>query len=383
MKIRELAEKLQKGNISSNELNDLNFLVSKAKSMSLNEAFDEEWNMASGVATGTKPDKLIRKIQKAINETEKTKRSRYGLINKSDVLLKSILQYAAVLAVGVISSWLVFNLVYDIRQHEESSGFQIVEVQNGSKSKIHLQDGTIVHLNSGSRLYYPTASASDQRYVRLVGEAFFDVSEDRGKPFYVYTEDMTVKALGTKFNVKAYPDEKTSETTLIEGKVEVYSNLAKFEPDNKPLTSLSPNQKCIIGRIVQQETELIDDAKVEIQQPALKLPEIIKNVHPEVDIEWRNNILILDNEPFSSIVNKLERWYGVHIKNPLTRLDTMRFSGKFDRESITDVLSALSQIEPFAFDIRKDEIVLKPKIKSINQPINQSPDQPIDQSTNQ
>ena len=361
MKIRELAEKLQKGNISSNELNDLNFLLSKAKSMSLNEEFDEERNMASGVAIGTKPDKLIRKIRKAINETEKAKLSRYGLINKSDVLLKSILQYAAVLAVGLISSWLVFNLVYDIRQPEETNDFHIVEVQNGSKSKIHLQDGTIVNLNAGSRLYYPTSTSPDHRYVRLVGEAFFDVVEDRGKPFYVYTEDMTIKVLGTQFNVRAYPDEKTFETTVVEGEIEVYSNLAKFEPDNKPLISLSPNQKIVIGKKIQLDTETKDDPKTEAKQEAVRLPEIIKDVSAEVDTEWRNNILIFDNEPFSSIIGKLERWYGVHIETQDSRLDNVRFSGKFDRESIADVLSALSQIDPFTFEIHKDKVLLKTK----------------------
>ena len=365
MKIRELAEKLQKGNISSNELNDLNFLLSKAKSMSLNEEFDEEWNMASGLAIGTKPDKLIRKIRKAINETEKAKLSRYGLINKSDALLRSILKYAAVLAVGLISSWLAFNLLYDIRQPEETNDFHIVEVQNGSKSKIHLQDGTIVNLNSGSRLYYPTSTSSDHRYVRLVGEAFFDVVEDRGKPFYVYTEDMTIKVLGTQFNVRAYPDEKTFETTVVEGEIEVYSNLAKFEPDNKPLISLSPNQKIVIEKKIrldtETETETLDAPETELKQEPVQLPEIIKQVRAEVDTEWRNNILIFDNEPFRSIISKLERWYGVHIETQDSRLDNVRFSGKFDRESIADVLSALSQIDPFTFEIHKDKVLLKTK----------------------
>lgn len=360
MNIHELAEKLQRGNISSDELKKLSALLNENDIKNLEEDFNEQWKNSSGVVIGTNPDKLFRQLRKQLKVREKAGLNKFMSERKQYYSWREFLKYAAILVVGIISSWLIFNMLYDPNPSVKEADFLTVEVNNGSKSRVRLNDGTMVDLNSGSRLSYPSSASRDNRYVRLTGEAYFDVLNDPKHPFYVYTEDITVKALGTKFNVRAYPGEKTSETTLITGKVEVYSNMEEFKPEEKPVIALSPNQKVIIRRSVTEEKKGSEEV-IASKGTIMKVPEIKKNIRTELDTEWRNNVLIFDNECFSTIINKMERWYGVEIEKQDGRLDTVRFTGKFDRESILDVLYALSQIEPFTFEIHKDKVILKTK----------------------
>ncbi len=360
MKIHELTEKLLNGIISSDELKELNSLLCEGNSAQTFEEFDEQWSKSAGVAIGTKPDKLIRKIQREIKNHKRDEYKKFRSERLFYPVMNNIIRYAAIIVVVALSSWFIFNLIYDVDNSVYDEEFLTVEVQNGSKSRILLGDGTVVDLNSGSRLSYPSSAFCKNRHVRLTGEAYFNVISDPEKPFFVYTEGITVKALGTQFNVRAYPDEKTSQTTLITGKVEVYSNTAKFEPDITPVVSLLPNQKVIMRRELQENVVETKELKAE-EKTEKPVPVVRKNIRTDVDTEWRNNILVFDNESFISITNKLERWYGVKIEKKNLHLDPVRFSGKFDRESISDVLYALSQIEPFTFEIHKDKVILKPK----------------------
>ena len=360
MKIQELSEKLLNETLAPDELKELNSLLGEGDIAQTLEEFDEQWSKSAGVAIGAKPEKLIRKVQKEIRMRRMTER-RESRSGRTDYpLWLNLLKYAAIVVLVALSSWFAFSHIYDIGNSMHDSVFLTVDVGNGSKSRIVLDDGTIVDLNAGSRLSYPSSAFRKNRHVRLEGEAYFNVFSDPAKPFFVYTEGMTVKALGTQFNVRAYPDEKTSETTLITGKVEVYSNTVEFEPDIALVVSLLPNQKVIMNRELKEslvETkELLAEEKKEKSAPVIR-----KNIRTDVDTEWRNDVLIFDNESFISIINKLERWYGVKIEKQTFHLDTVRFSGKFDRESISDVLYALSQIEPFTFEIHKDKVTLKTK----------------------
>ena len=91
----------------------------------------------------------------------------------------------------------------------------------GSRSRSLLPDGTTVWLNAGSKLYYEN-DFNGTREVRLEGEAFFDVVKQTDRPFIVHTSGIDIKVLGTAFNVKSYPEDKTVETTLYRGLVQVF-----------------------------------------------------------------------------------------------------------------------------------------------------------------
>ena len=142
-----------------------------------------------------------------------------------------ILKYAAaVLIIGLLG----LNLYKMARP--EAMVENMVEVPKGQRASITLSDGSKVWLNSQSKLTYPALFSDKERYVRLEGEAFFEVAHKEYLPFVVHSPLLAIKVLGTKFNVKAYSDEK-SVVTLAEGKVEVETN------DRKNKLTLKPNEQ--------------------------------------------------------------------------------------------------------------------------------------------
>ncbi len=97
----------------------------------------------------------------------------------------------------------------------------VVATRKGSKTNLVLPDGTKVWVNADSRLSYGKNFGNQLREVYLEGEAYFDVAEDKRKPFIVHTNNIDVKVLGTAFNVRAYGNEVNTQTTLLRGSVEV------------------------------------------------------------------------------------------------------------------------------------------------------------------
>ena len=116
-----------------------------------------------------------------------------------------------------------------------------IATKNGVSTKMVLPDGSTVWLNAGSKLDYTKIGSTGNREVQLTGEAFFDVVKNPERPFIIHTSKIDVKVLGTKFNVKAYPEDKTVETSLVQGSVEVF---VKNRPGEKYL--LKPNQKLVL-----------------------------------------------------------------------------------------------------------------------------------------
>lgn len=286
--------------------------------------------------------------------------------------LPTFLRYAAIFISAVAITWF-FKPSSSSDLSANKAHFFNIKVAYGSKTTIELPDSSLVILNSGSTLSYPDKFETASRTVKLTGEAFFEVKKNSRRPFYVQTKDVTIKVLGTKFNVKSYPDELTSETTLVSGSVEISQNNTEIDKTKKKSTApifLKPNQKAIFTRTTGI-TELKDLAKEKTKEPIKTQPAIpvllVAKIavqdqkDTEIDIAWKNNKLILNNDSFGEIIKVLERWYNVEIilKNP--SLADVRFSAKFDRESISDVLNALNIIEPFHYEINKNMITITKK----------------------
>ncbi len=129
-----------------------------------------------------------------------------------------------------------------------------ISTRPGSKSKVELPDGSVVWLNAGSTLTYDKDFGKENRAVTLIGEGFFDVTKNKEKPFIISTESISIKVLGTVFNVKAYKEDKQTETSLIHGSIEV---TIKNRPNDKII--LSPSEKLIVEnsilKNVQKENE--------------------------------------------------------------------------------------------------------------------------------
>jgi ferric-dicitrate binding protein FerR (iron transport regulator) len=162
----------------------------------------------------------------------------------------------------------------------------------GSRSVVQLTDGTEVHLNYASKIKYPRVFRGNTRIVQLEGEGYFDVAHNPEKPFIVNAGEVQVKALGTAFNVHAYPEDGTISTSLIEGKV-----VLEKEFDS--------NQTRVIG-------EMVPGQHVTFHTSSGKITSSKEDLYKY--IAWKDGKMVFDNEPISGVAAALSRKYNVDIQ---------------------------------------------------------------------
>jgi transmembrane sensor len=210
---------------------------------------------------------------------------------------------------------------------EDTSTTQI-DIPYGEKLRLRLSDGSLVWLNSGSSLSFPQqfSSKSKTREVNVIGEAYFEISKNKQKPFIVHTPSVIVKVLGTHFNISSYANDSKSETTLMEGQVQVYNSLQK----NTPL-ELVPNQQAVFEKTSQKFQKNTVDASAYDS--------------------WIDNILIVDGLSFLELKKKLERKYNITITNELDYLWEKTYRGEFKDESLAETLKTIALSSKFSFSI--------------------------------
>jgi len=191
---------------------------------------------------------------------------------------------------------------------EEESLSELI-VPYGKRSKITLSDGTVVHLNAGSRFVFPEKFVGNQRKVLLVGEAFFEVHSNKEKPFVVKTleEDMSIKVVGTKFNVSAYPTDESITTVLKEGEVHIVKQKNIFQ---KTATVLKPGQLALWDK---------KEGKIELA-----------TVNTDNYTLWTEGLLYFQSESLVNITKKLERFYNIEIEYVTTFDNKIHITGKLD-----------------------------------------------------
>jgi transmembrane sensor len=219
-----------------------------------------------------------------------------------------------------------------------------VHVPYGTTKKLVMPDGTKVMLNAGSTFTYPETFSKSTRDVNLNGEGFFEVSHNAKKPFLVHTSKLTIKVLGTVFNVKAYNDDKTTETTLLKGKVQVD---LKNNPEKTII--LLPNEKLMVTNNPPQKQVAkagnINVAKIEYQVTTLPMvkPAEIK------ETAWLDNRILFTNEMFEDVAKQIERKYNVQIVFEDPALKTEQISGLLDKESLKNAMQIIEMTTPFKF----------------------------------
>jgi transmembrane sensor len=238
-----------------------------------------------------------------------------------------------------------------------------VSTKNGSRTKIQLPDGSTVWLNSSSKLVYDNEHfGTGIREVSLTGEAYFDVVKNPAKPFVIHTAKMDIKVLGTAFNVKCYPGEKTTETSLIHGSVEVTLK------DRQEKIMMKPNEKLIINNDdVKQAAAPVKSIMASQKAAPLKERPIIElrnhlTLYPAdnsiVETAWKENRLVFSSETLEEIALKMERWYGVTIIIASERLKKELLTGAFEEETIYQALDALQLTTPFTYKMDKNVITI-------------------------
>lgn len=210
------------------------------------------------------------------------------------------------------------KIVYDLGDGTVSGSMQYNTIVNPKGSKvleIALSDGSHVWLNTGSSITYPVVFLGNERRVNINGEAYFEVSHDTKKPFFVSKGNMGVRVLGTHFNIHAYDDESNMAVTLLEGSVEVSNEKSKL--------IIKPGQQAI----VTQGSGMIDNRTVSLDQV----------------MAWKYGLFSFNHDDLKSVMNELERWYDVDVEYDKA-IPEMEFGGELQRNlNLSQVLKALEK----------------------------------------
>lgn len=235
-----------------------------------------------------------------------------------------------------------------------------VSTKNGSRTKIQLPDGTTVWLNGSSKLVYNNKHFGENlREVTLTGEGYFEVVKNPDKPFIIHTAKMDIKVLGTIFNVRCYPEEKNTETSLIKGSIEVTLK------NRKEKIMMKPSEKLILTdeEIIQPDKAVSADAKggAKVQQaPILLLRHL--TVLPQdstiVETAWVENRLVFSSELFEDVALKMEKWYGIEIKFADEKIKLEPLTATFKKETVNEALHALQLTTKFNYKINHDIITI-------------------------
>ncbi|MEG0519046.1 MAG: FecR domain-containing protein [Bacteroidales bacterium] len=192
--------------------------------------------------------------------------------------------------------------------------------ENGVKARLTLPDSSQVWLNSGSTIVYPDKFYGDTREIEFKGEAYFKVRKDSLHPMIITTnKNFTIEVIGTEFNVKSYDEDKTAQTTLYSGAI----NLVSDAGGKVVKTQIKPFETCFIGK----------EKLPEISPIAQK---IAKNT-----VAWREGRLVFVATPMSEVIKILERWHGVEIEITDPNILAYKITADFYSESMVQIATIL------------------------------------------
>ena len=288
--------------------------------------------------------------------------------NQNMSLYYTIRRIAAVFVIS-FSLGVCFHYFWIDNRSAEPSFVEYI-VPLGSKSEIILPDGSVVWLNAGSNLRYPVDYGKTTRDLHLTGEGYFKVAKQADIPFTVYTPLMKVKALGTEFNVKAYPEEATATTMLVAGEVVVEKGETETNVFSHPVI-LKPGQMFSVGTQTDYVNE--EDVNIRQNQPDFQAEiNMVRQLAPTVfkaEITWKEKNWRIESEELQSLSVKLERRYDVHIQVD-DQLKNYRFTGTIMDESLEQVLYAMQFTAPILFRIDGKNVYINIDPKKMNTKIN-------------
>jgi ferric-dicitrate binding protein FerR (iron transport regulator) len=271
-------------------------------------------------------------------------------------------RYAAALIVLAGLGFGLYAIVTGLLKKKPSVTFTEIVTDYGQKKEITLPDGTKVWLNSGTVFKYADNYGKQNREVFLQGEAFFDVTRDEARTFIVRADKITIRVLGTTFNVNCYPDLKMVETTVISGIVSL-ENSNNIE--GKDVVILNKLEK---GTYLKDQQKILIEKETASGTPdqsvtPIGLKKITLNEEETGYIaSWKDQSLSFNNETFEEMAVKLQRWFNVTIKIEDDNLKGYRYKGKFDNvKSIFQVLEVVRLATPITYEYNEKtkEITIK------------------------
>ena len=277
------------------------------------EASDENRRIArqiQSVSLATDMAQLSPKldIRKALMNTHRKMKQKK--VNRYQVLFRGMQRAAAILFIPLVISWCILYFGKDNQEIQMKE----VKTNPGMTTSVELPDGTKVILNSSSSLQYPSRFSDEKREVKLVGEAFFSVKKDE-KQFVVNAlNGSEIIVYGTEFNVEAYQEDETVQTTLVSGKV----GFSYINKEKREQLMIQPGQKVVY-----------DIARKKV---------VVKAANVDIETCWKDGCLIFRNTPFEEVLKSLSKRYNVTfvLKNPSLKQNS--FTATFTKQRLERIL---------------------------------------------
>lgn len=329
-KIDQLIDNYLSGKLNDWECTILNEWLKEKKNVSyynnycanwepfFDESFEENWN-------NLKSERQLRE-QAAEYRLGSNISSGTGPLRIMNIRL---MKYAAVFVIGVLGTLLIKDQLSEIWKSDHKAHWVHAETVSGQKAKIILPDSSVVWLNSETILSFPSDFlAQKNRIVKLDGEGFFEVKDQKRNNFIVRSHDYDILVKGTRFNVMAYKDFNRTETTLVEGSITVLRGKEKLQ--------VNPGERVIYSR------NYLTKSKAQVRQSTL----------------WKENKFYFDNVPFKELVRRLERWYDVKITLRDESFNDVYYSGYFkNEETIWQVLDVIKMTTPIKYERKQFRVI--------------------------
>lgn len=296
-------------------------------------SFEEEEAVKHWLEASPDNQKALLKERKVFDATlllgdeahvrKETSRKRQTSVVRQGFLKKELLKIAAVVALTLGGNYLFRQLTTE----EEPVAMQTITVPAGQRVNIMLPDGSNVWLNARTTIQYPFVFKGEKREVKLDGEAYFDVAQDKEKPFVVQTEKAVVEVYGTQFDVEAYSDRDEFETTLMSGIVKVVSAINSLD-----------------------RLTLTPDSKAYLEGGKLKVVPV-DDYNP---YRWKEGLICFRNETFQHIMKDFEKYYGVNIHVENKQVLKYFYTGKFRQSDGIDYALRVLQ-KDIRFTYQRDD----------------------------
>lgn len=358
------------GSITEGDLVQLNeWINASSENRSYFNKLKDSWILSGG----KNKDSLTQKEESWNSLKHKLSQNRFrlgfGLRSREKVNFTKYLKLAAswllIFGLGSAVTWWISGRP---KETITTTTNRTIEISTplGARSMIKMPDGTQIWLNAGTTITYSQDYGQQTRTLSLNGEAYFNVAKDSMHPFIVNTQGIVVRALGTRFNVKAYPEENTISATLEEGKIDI--RILSMADNNKRVL-LKPKDKLIYHKETKETEKYIESAEEKVKPEGnrpvkLKDINILSNVRTELYTSWKDSRWIIDREPLSTLAPMLERRFNLKIIFNDEQLKKYKFTGTIENETVDQILSALRLTAPLDYQINKDTIRLIMDLKA-------------------
>ncbi len=346
----ELFRKLKENKCTEEELEEIyKWLVIHEKEAEVTAFLKSSWKEVAREAETPADSVSIKKMKANIwerleieaNSDHKEVRSIH-ISRNTHGYLHGWRKIAAVIILLIAAGSLFWSINYFSGDGKQNAPIaNLVEKSNprGQKSTISLRDGSRVILNSSSSIQYSSDFGETNRDIELIGEAFFEVAENKEISFNVLSGDIITTALGTSFNIKAYPDQEHVRVSLVTGKTKVSINVDKSEDAH--IDILEPGQSLLYNA---NNRFFVKD-----------------NFNEKEVLSWKDGVLYFRNETFSNVMNILEEWYDVEVVVDYGEVYKSSYdgiNGEFKNQSLENVMKIMSHSRDFEYEIKGKKLMI-------------------------